>query len=280
MTIDPATRLTYAIARARHSARHRRARGHPIVVFSMAKTGSSAVAAGLRTAGLGDVYHVHDLDPIFLAQEESEYRWSGRPWRIWDAQRLLQRPPSATVPWHVVSIVREPIAQTVSAFFQPGVRRGYVDAGATVEPLLDRFGDRLDRLPLRWFETHVQPSLGIDVYSVDFDREARYQIISTATIRLLLLRCEDLAVAPAALAELLDVDGAIDVPRVNVGAQKDYAATYASFTAALRPSAAQLDRAYGSRVVQHFYSSDEIDRFRAVWRSGGAPAPGPARIEG
>ncbi|HUF83043.1 MAG TPA: putative capsular polysaccharide synthesis family protein, partial [Acidimicrobiia bacterium] len=193
---------------------------------------------------------------------------------------LLRRPPTEAVPWRVVSMVREPIAQTVSAFFQPAQRRGYLDAGATVTSLLERFGDRLDRLPLRWFETHVEPALGIDVYAEPFDVRARFQILSTSTVRLLLLRCEDLRVAPTALAELLDVDEPVPIPRVNVGADKGYAETYAAFLAALRPSAAQLDRAYGSRLVRHFYSPDEIARFRTVWSAEPGARPGTDRGRG
>lgn len=280
MTTELAARASYTIARARHRARHRPSGGPPVVVFSMAKTGSSAVTAGLRAAGLDHVHHVHDLDPVFLAREEAEYRWSGRPWRIWDAQQLLRRPPTVAAPWRVVSIVREPIAQVVSAFFQPAARRGYLHEGATVESLLERFGDRLDRLPLRWFETHVQPALGIDVYAEDFDLRRRYQILSTSTARLLLLRCEDLDVAPSALAELLGLADPVPIPHVNVGAEKDYAVTYASFLAAIRPSGAQLDEAYGSRLVRHFYGPDEIDRFRTAWSTRGARPSTVARIEG
>jgi hypothetical protein len=240
------------------------------VVFSMAKTGSSAVVAGLRAAGHRDVFHVHDLDPSFLRREESEYRWSGRPWRIWDAQQLLRRPPTEEAPWRVVSIVRDPIAQSVSAFFQPAVRRGYLHPGATVASLLARFGDRLDHPPLRWFETHLEPALGIDVYAEPFDVEARRQLVVTPTVRLLLLRCEDLDVAPAALAELLEAPDPIPIPRVNVGAEKDYAAAYADFVAAVRPTEAQLDAAYGSRPVQHFYRPEEAAGFRRSWSTGRA----------
>jgi hypothetical protein len=271
MTTELVARATYAIARARH-ARHRQPSGSPIVVFSMAKTGSSAVAAGLRATGQGPVYHVHDLDPAFLEREEAQYRWSGRPWRIWDARRLLQRPPTATAPWRVVSIVRDPIAQTLSAFFQPGARHGYLHPGATVGSLQERFGDRLDHLPLRWFETHLQPALGIDVYDSSFDPGQGYQIISTATVRLLLLRCEDLAVAPVALARLLETEAPVAVPRVNVGADKAYAGLYESVRSALRPTTAQLDRAYGSRLVRHFYSREEIARLRRGWSDDVPPS--------
>ena len=271
MTPDLASRLSYAIARTRHAHR-REAEGAPIVVFSMAKTGSSALAAGLRAAKAGPVYHVHDLDQGLLACEEAEYRWSGRPWRIWDARRLLRRPPTPEAPWRVVSVVRDPIAQTVSAFFQPGVRRGYVHPSATVELLRERFGDRLDHLPLRWFDSHVRPALGIDVYATQSEPEQRYQIISTPLVRLLLLRFEDLVVAPVALAQLLGVPDPIDVPRVNVAAEKIYADLYESFRRSLHPTSTQLDRAYGSQLVRRFYTADEIGRFRAIW-TGAAPDP-------
>jgi Putative capsular polysaccharide synthesis protein len=244
----------------------------------MAKTGSTAVAAALRAASVGPVHHVHDLDPAFLAREELEYRWAGRPWRIWDAQRLLKHPPGPDAPWRVVSIVRDPIAQTMSAFFQPGVRRGYVHPAATVDSLLDAFGDRLDHLPLRWFESHVAPALGIDVYATPFDPRRRHQVISTPAVQLLLLRCEDLEAAPGALAALVGTTRPIDVPRVNVGAEKDYSELYEGFRAAVRPTSTQLDRAYGSRLVTHFYSADEIARLRAAWSEGPAQEAGTAPV--
>ena len=271
MTSDLTSRAAFTVARARHRWRTRAAGGAPVVVFSMAKTGSSAVVAGLRAAGVDDVHHVHDLDPGFLAEEELEYRWSGRPWRIWDAQQLLRRSPTTAAPWRVVSIVRDPIGQTVSAFFQPGVRRGYVHADATVEQLLERFGDRLEHLPLRWFESHVLPALGIDVYAAPFDVAQRYQVISTPTVELLLLRREDLAAAPEALAQLVRAPRPIEIPTVNVAAEKDHADLYASFSRALRPSQDRLDATYASRYVRHFYSPEEIARFRAQWTTD---APG------
>lgn len=275
MTTELVSRAAYSIAKRRHQHRAGPA-GNPLVVFSMAKTGSSAIAAALRATGRGPVHHVHDLDPEFLAREELDYRWSGRPWRIWDAQRLLRTPATVTRPWTVVSLVRDPIAQTVSAFFQPAARRGLLRPGATVEDLRQRFGDRLDHLPLRWFDRRLLPALGIDVFATPFDTYARFTLIQTPTVRLLLLRSEDLAVAPTALALLLNQPEPVPVPRVNVGADKSYADLYEQLRQSLRPSPRQLDAAYGSRVVRHFYTEPEIDRFRMVWshettREGASP---------
>ncbi|MFZ6004076.1 MAG: putative capsular polysaccharide synthesis family protein [Actinomycetota bacterium] len=278
MTIDAASRAAYALARARHRFRKGRSPAGPAVVFSMAKTGSSAVVAGLRAAGWRDLYHVHDLDPEFLRAEEVQYRWSGRPWRIWDAQLLLQRGRSRDQPWRVISLVRDPVAQTVSAFFQPGMRHGYIRPGATIGELRDRFGDRLDRLPLGWFDSHLLPTLGIDVYDFDFDPDVGYRIIDTPTVRLLLLRCEGLEVAPRALIALLEDDRLIRIPKANVGADKAYAHMYQQFIQSVRPTPEQLDRAYSSRLVQHFYSPREIDQFRALWSDGASESGGSALL--
>jgi hypothetical protein len=70
------------------------------------------------------------------------------------------------------------------------------------------------------------------------------------------------------VAELVGADAPIDIPRVNVGADKEYAALYDSFTRALHPSAEVVERACSSRLVQHFYSRAEIDRFRERWLGG------------
>jgi hypothetical protein len=153
----------------------------------------------------------------------------------------------------------------VSAFFQPAARHGYVGPTTTLDDLHRRFADRLDHVPLQWFESRLEPALGIDVYDHGFDPSVGYQIISTDTVRLLVLRCEDLHSAPRGLAELLDRDRPVPVPQLNVGADKEYGGLYQGFLRSLHPSEAQLDRAYTSRLVRHFYTPTEIDRFRTRW---------------
>jgi hypothetical protein len=265
MKTDLLDRAGYVVAKTRHRMTRRRQNGSPVVVFAMAKTGTTTVTGAVRAAGFGPVFQVHDLDPAFLAREEREYRPSERPWRNWDAQCVLRRPPTTSAPWRVISLVREPIAQSVSAFFQPAIRRGYVETATATEELLQLFGDRLDRLPLTWFESHLQPALGIDVYRTDFDTDHGYQIIETPKVKLLLMRCEGLSAAPQALAELLDTDHPIDAQRKNVASEKAYSDLYRAFMAGLRPSEEVIDRVYSSRLVQHFYSPAEIARFRDFW---------------
>jgi hypothetical protein len=264
MTTELVERAKRAVAKRRHRHRTRGAVA-PLAVFAMPKTGSTSVSAALRAVTGAIVFHVHDLDPSVLDREEAAYGPADRPWRVWDAQQLLRRPRSRDRPWRVVTLVRDPIAQSVSAFFQPAARLGYLGAATGLDDLRARFGDRLDRLPLRWFETHLQPALGIDVYAQPFHHAVGYRIITSDDVRLLVLRCEDLGSASVGLAELLGVDEPIAVPRVNVAAEKEYREVYERFVASIRPSTTQLERAYTSRLAQHFYSPDELDRFRARW---------------
>ena len=115
-----------------------------------------------------------------------------------------------------------------------------------------------------WFESHLEPALGIDVYASEFDPARGYAIITTPTVRLLLLRCEGLAVAPRALGELVGSDSDIPVPRLNVGSEKGYGELYDQF----RPVRAALARPCSTVPTRPGWSRTSIrptrsTRFRA-----------------
>ena len=57
---------------------------------------------------------------------------------LWEAEFLLGRPPTPARPWTVVTTVRDPVAQAVSAFFHAGRGRAAFD-GATVASLNEEF---------------------------------------------------------------------------------------------------------------------------------------------
>ena len=148
MTIDVRARVAYVLARTRFRLRRRGGRGAPVVVFSMAKTGSSAIAAGLRAAGVSPVHQIHDLDPAFLQREEAEYRWSGRPWRVWDAQSLRRHGPTEDAPWRVVSLVRDPIAQMRAMYEHLGLGEFEMVAPRVSEYLASVAGYQTNRFDL------------------------------------------------------------------------------------------------------------------------------------
>jgi hypothetical protein len=159
----------------------------------------------------------------------------------------------------------------VSDFFQSGERLGRLDVAhdpsafesflrANVEPALC------------WFEREFEPTIGIDVYAYPFDADVGVATIDSPQARVLVLRQESLEVAPHALGEFLGLDREIPVAAANVGAAKRYGDEYERVVRDLRVASDVLDAAYESRLVRHFYSPAEVERFRARW--GGAAADG------
>jgi Putative capsular polysaccharide synthesis protein len=255
----------------------------PIVVFSMGKTGSTAIARAMRDATGQPVFQVFRLEPERLAQAERRYR-AGHPrapfagaHHLWESEYLLRRPPSERAPWVVITTVREPIAQAVSAFFhRAGGRERLAHDSLGSAPSVDELvtalvDEQWTRPPVRWFDREFEPGLGIAVYDHPFDPAAGYGLIDTPAARVLLLRQEDFAAAPAVLARFLHRREPVPVPARNESRDKVYGARYREFLAAARLPAEVLDRAYSSRYARHFYADSELDDFRRRW-SGSGPS--------
>ena len=258
----------------------RRGLGAPIVVFSMGKTGSTAIARAVQDATGHRVFQIFRLEKDRLAQAEQRYL-AGRKHapasgpvafpgalHLWESEHLLRNPPSVAAPWTVITTVREPIAQAVSAFFHGSTRRGLA-AGASAEELTaELLADHWERAPLRWFDREFAPALGIDVFAHPFDPVAGHGVIETPTARVLLLRQENLDAAPAALAGFLGVGAPVPVGARNQASAKEYGDRYRDFLRDVRVPDPVLDEVYGSRYARHFYADSELVRFRRRWRGG------------
>jgi hypothetical protein len=268
----------YALAKMKRS-------GQPIVVFSMGKTGSTAVARAVHEATGDRVFQVFRLDAERLAQAEQRYRVRNRASRrrggdpgtvpfpgalhLWESEFLLRHPPTTATPWMVITSVREPIAQAVSAFFHGRNLTGTVTDSSAVDEVARRIvDDGWIRAPLRWFDREFAPAFGIDLFEHPFDTERAYGVVETPAARVLLIRQENFAVVPDALGEFLGRGRAVPVPARNQATTKDYAASYRDFLAGVRFPANVLDEAYGSRYARHFYADSELARLHERWLGG------------
>ncbi len=288
------------VASKRFAQLRMRGGGPPVVVFSMGKTGSTAIARSVQDATGARVFQVFRLEPTRLAEAEQRYRAQHeRPapgavpfpgaLHLWESEHLLHHPPTASAPWRVITTVREPVAQAVSAFFhgsgqqgdgsgQQGAGSGQQGAGSgqggapgnwSVEESLERMlADNWLRAPLRWFDREFAPALGIDVFAHPFDPGAGSGEIDTSGARVLLLRQENLADAPGALGSFLGRTAPVPVAARNEARSKGYAARYQEFLAAARFDASVLDEVYDSRYARHFYADSERERFRRRWADG------------
>jgi len=202
--------------------------------------------------------------------------------------------------WHLVCLLREPLGRNVSAFFQdlhrqwlphlpektreicrrvlaaPGNGANAV-TDEELRMLLHDLGTVFDaKFPHewydRWFDEEMRDVFGIDVFGEAFSAERGFQIYQRGTVRLLLLRVEDLPrTFDPAVREWLDgsplapAAAAWQEERSNDGGTKRYAGLYRAFLADQLVAPRHVAEAYDSRTARHFYTAAELMEFRKRW---------------
>jgi hypothetical protein len=256
----------------------------------MGKTGSTAVARAVQDATGKPVFQVFRLDAARLGPAEQRYRARAAAngarrdaavafpgaYHLWESEHLVRHPPTPSAPWTVITTVREPVAQAVSAFFHT-VRRsdGASTSGRfeapdreTVAAMTERFvSENWVQEPLRWFAREFAGAVGFDALAHPFDPALGWGTVETPAVRLLILRQESFDAAAHALASFLGSPAPVAVPRRNDGARGRFADVYPRFLAEARLPQGLLDRAYDSDFAQHFYGPSEIEAFRRRWSS-------------
>ena len=268
--------LRRAVARASRAGRRAVGRAlyrvdGPVLVFQMGKVGSTAVYDSLRSAGLREVEQVHVLTRFdeLEARVRTDFPAPRPTLREIDRGRELRRRLDAAPeePWTVVSLVRDPVARNVSAFFQSVTELvPHAREAPDVDELVEAFGSLFPHDDvLIWFPTQFVPVLGIDVFAVPFDHHAGYQRYESAHARAVVIRAEDLDASWSAATRELFGRSMPRLPRSNQSADKWYAPLLPEFRRRLRLSDAYLDRMYDSTVARHFYRPEELARFRSRW---------------
>lgn len=266
-----------------------------LLVYQMGKVGSSTVVASLQAARRDLlVHHVHRLGEEELRRFQQFARESFGRGRASGAARMgfveqlvkgeylhAQLTGSRRRPWKVVTLVRDPVARNVSAFFE--VLEYQMDYGlaenveakgaeAVTRELCDLFLERYPdhEFPLTFFDTFTR-IIGIDVFATPFPREAGYGVYRDGAVTVLLLRLEDLErCAGQAFREAFGLEHFVLVDR-NVGSDKVYSEMYRRVLRWLRLPEPYLSKMYGSRLATHFYSADEIQALWTKWsRNGGS----------
>ena len=219
-------------------------------------------------AGHGPVFQVHDLDPPFLADEERQYHWSGRPWRNWDAQ--MRARPAADCRRAVAGRLARPRADRAEASPRSSSRVRAprlswttatawtrCSSGSATGSSTCRSAGSSRTSNRRSASTSTAPTSTSD---------RGYQIITTPERSSCCCCAAKVSTSRRRRSQSSSMlDHPVEIPRKNVGAEKDYGELYDAFVAALRPPTDVIDRAYSSRLVQHFYSPEEIARFREFW---------------
>lgn len=250
---------------------HREASRDPILLFAMGRTGTTSLGEAMAQATDRPVHKLHRMSKAGIHRLRTELRPDGAPILLrhlvghyWRRRLRFDRTRR-----DVVTAMREPIAHTISRFFQVAPLLGLIerepDPSQPLQPLVDAM-ERLAREAgdFDFFADELAPSLGIDVYARPF--QAPSTTFETERFRLLVYRFEDLeTVTEQALPAFLGLQAPLQLRRIHGSQQLPYAQLYERFCDEAVLPEWMLDAAYQRRDARHFYSEAERDAFRKRW---------------
>ena len=255
----------------------------PIIIHTMGKVGSLTVEATLKNLNLPvPIFQTHFLSWKNLQEVEQFYLSLPRPHIpnhivIGKQLREMIDDTRGKIQWNIITLVRDPVARTISDLFEnlddllPGVSRlSQKDMEAQIHSYLaDRFAnfDEATDYVCTWFDKEIKDVFSFDVFTAPFEKKGGYHIyhVHEAKIDILVIKLEKLSDCYRdAFAEFLGLYNT-ELVRANIGEEKWYHTTYRRVESSTSIELPVLQGIYGSRYMQHFYASEEIERFIQKW---------------
>ncbi len=224
------------------------------VVYTMGKVGSSTVSTSIKKAGLAC------LDVHF---------WE-KP-RILDHLTTAFADPADMVPEHLldsflarnarkrqgrlkmISLIRNPIMRNISAVFQNLPATSAKD----FDQAMERLRTYLLTTPDHWFMKDFLPTTGVNVFAMNFDRDADHYKWTTNAFDILLMKLEMPDERKSALLEEF-LDHPVKLKRANEASSKSYYEVYRRIIenpALVRPTF--VEECLSLKYYKKFYTDDD-----------------------
>jgi hypothetical protein len=259
-------------------------RGDVILVYQMGKVASTAIVETLHAARPNlSVFHVHFLTDAGIHDAKNRLkrlnkRFNANFWCLYESEFVRRNVLTADFNRNVkvVTLFREPIARTISSFFYnlnqyvPDFDQYRVEDPCFMEELTRRFlEDFVEHdYSVTWFDSELKRTFGVDVFQHEFNPDKGYAILKNAAVDVLVLKLEKLKdCAQVAFREFLGIPH-FDLSSANTSEEQTYSELYKKFLNEVKLPESYLDRLYGSAYMTHFYSADEIARYRRKWKRG------------
>lgn len=226
-----------------------------ILIYQMGKVGSAAICKSIKEKNK-NCLSVHVL---------CDYGDNEKGWAL--GKRCRDKLKTDGI--KMISMIRDPIARYISEKLQgwnfvywasEGNGKGGSLADRLTEDLLD------DKAKISaWFSAELEQFTGIDVMEYPFDKTKGYTIIKKGKIELLILTTERLNENRHVLEEFVGAEG-FQLTDYNRGNSKVIKYIYESIKKNLIIPESALDRYYKEDLfLQHFYSKEQIKKFREKW---------------
>lgn len=241
------------------------------VVYTMGKVASSSVYLAISAADL-PVFHIHTLRGDRLRQMAQE--WLGRgefpPPHVSVSMAFRDSIFLDPEQCLYISLVRDPIARNLSAFFQilryqkPEIRN-CTDPDELFRHFIDTYPHNI---PHGWFDWEFNEMLGIDVYADEFDTESRFTWNPEKRTVIFRTDCAD-EVKSRVLSDIIGRD--ILVRRSNDGGKKDYSRLYNGAKESAHYTSDFIRNAFSSRFACHFWTVQEREAMIDKWAGADQP---------
>jgi hypothetical protein len=241
----------------------------PIIILTPGKVGSTSIYNILKNEFKNPIFHIHQISRKGIHESWEKHINSDRksvPLHLIISKLLHKKLTRYSGPIYIITIVREPIAREISAFFQNTefFKTIVEDAKLNVDVqksvyLLREIFERNIILDIEdWFNSEIKNYFGIDIFSIPFNEEKGFTIFKNGRFKLLLLKTETMNhVFQIALSEFLQKDIRFAIQKSNVGDNKHYAESYSQVKNQFKLDESVINQIISSRYFQHFYKGME-----------------------
>lgn len=243
-----------------------------VLVYQMGKVASSSIYHSLKKYP----QHFHTFHTHILTAERIEAEVAKRSisllnpdWRIQRSQDLIRNIIEPGHPAKVITLVRDPFARSISAFFEnsASVPKRPPDPVAAMNYLESTFFAEANLVhPDYWFEKEFNHALKLDIFDHPFNPEQGWLRFSKSPYEVLVLSI-DLPDEEKAeqISEFVDVPG-FQLERKNTSPPGECLELYNSFKAHIRFPKDTIDKVLNTQYCLHFFDAARRDALRERWQ--------------
>jgi len=261
-----------AIVRCRHCI------DDQLLIYTMAKTGTTSMRIALEKAKGGPLLYSHTMNQSLGFSDVggiNDKLGSKTDWCDIDsvmlyygqAIEIIKNSINKGKKVKIITSAREPVARNISFMFftLPLMFSKNADIAVHKYAFTEIFEYMYYKMidhdyVLNWFDSEIKACLGIDIYEYPFDKEKGYVLIEKDNVELLVLKMEKLDNCAQIIKEFTGVNE-FTLERENSSENYWYKPVYDKFKEKFIPDKEYLEHMYESKFMHYFYSDDEIKGF-------------------
>jgi hypothetical protein len=243
-----------------------------VLTLTHGKVGSTTVHKAVRKLPGYQSFQNHFISEQGVAEARRQHPEEHPPVHLLQGEairRELLADPER--PIKLITLMRDPVARALSNLFQhPAIF--HTDGGIRELPLEAIMTTAREQILCslafteQWFDHELSALLGYDFFSRGFEGDDGFQTVREGRFELLAGKLESLSSNGAGcIGRFLDLGCDLPIPVSHARSATGEAAVYDQLKRSFKLPGDLLDEVYSSRACRHFYTPEELARFRKLW---------------